>query len=1841
MNPLFSPRALRRVLAVVSSILLGLACGAAFEPSTQAKLKKFHQDVQQPTPTPAPTPVPMSTLVPAHSHNGPVDEDHIKHDAEMAAKAKAFGAFVLPPVLKVAQTPQELALYGQWSAVRTWPFAFASAASLPDGRILAWGGNNPLSFTGGTSTYAAIWNPANNTITSINHNDHSMFCGIPTMLEDGRVFVNGGDGTRERVSVFDWRTNTWSRVQNMNRERWYPGSVALPNGKVFTALGEPGDVYPEIWTPSTGWALLNGANLQAPILNFPGYQNNWLPYFHLAPNGNIFHSGPTQQMNWINPTGSGSVSSAGLFNSWYPKYSAQVMYDVGKVLVTGGQATNDEMPATNQAYVLDLNGATATRTPIAAMAHDRKFHNAVMLPTGEVLVIGGNTFGEEFSDQGTILEPEIWNPATGQWRGVADISVPRNYHSVALLMTDGRVWSGGGGLCNCAGDHPDHQVFTPPYLYNATGALATRPTISSAPNAASAGQTISVAASVGVTKFSLIKMNGLTHNMNSDLHYINVPFTSPASGQYTLTLHGNANVLTPGYWMLFALNSANVPSLAKVVQIISSGRPQITQPADQAGVVAQAASLQISASDPTGETLAYSATGLPTGMSINSATGLISGTPTVAATFEVTVTVRDTSNETATTSFDWTIRSPGAVAGLQYDYYQGTWSALPNFAALTPIKTGTVTNFSLAPRNRNNNFAFRFKGKLSVAQAGTYTFFTTSDDGSQLFLNNTLVVNNDGVHGALERSGTINLAAGEHDIVVTYFEQSSAEVLTVSYQGPGLTKRAIPATKLSYTILPVTVSPPGNQTTAVNTAVSLQIQATGGSGALRYGATGLPTGLSINTTTGLISGTPTVVGTSNVTVTATDANNVSSSVSFTWTIQPPSLVLHPLTVSPKQSNTSITFTATVTNAVNPRFKWLWGDGTPETAYSTSATITKSYAAPGMYVAKVTATDDRGVEVSRMFTQIIHLPLTANRPNVSMNIAYETRASGNARVWVVNQDNDSVSVFDAVTNAKLAEIAVGSRPRAVAVAPSGRIWVVNKGAATLSLIDPATLAVAQTVTLPYGSQPFGLVFSPTGNAAYIALEAAGRLNKLDVVTGAITGTANVGLHVRHLSISGDGTRLLATRFITPKLAGEQSGTVNTASGGGEVLSLNTATMAIATTIRLQHSNEPDTESGGRGIPNYLGPAVWSPDGVHAWTPSKQDNVARGVLRDGNQLTFDSAVRSIASRINLTTNAEDAAGRIDFNNGGIASTGLFDRFGATLFVALEGSRQVAVVDAHGQRERFRLNVGFAPQGLALSPDNARLYVSNFMSRTVSVFNVSQVVNEGAVTAALVTTWNAVATERLTAQVLSGKRLFYDAADPRLARDAYISCAACHNDGGHDGRVWDFTGFGEGLRNTIALNGRAGLGQGFQHWSANFDETQDFEGQIRNFAGGTGLMTDAQFNTGTRAQPLGDRKSGVSTDLDALAAYVASLNAFERSPSRTNGALTSDAVAGRDVFRNANCAQCHSGTAFTESGAATLRNIGTIKPSSGSRLGGALTGLDTPTLRDVWATAPYLHDGSAATLADAVTAHQGVSLSATNLTQLVAYLQQIGSEETTAPANNQAPTVTLTAPANNATFTAPAAITLTATAADADGTIARVEFYNGATKLGEDTASPYSFAWTNVAAGSYSLTARALDNAGAATFSTAANVTVSATAFTGTGLYGEYFDNDDFTSLKLTRVDATIDFDWQRGSPHSLIGPELFSVRWTGQVQPIYGETYTFYTQSDDGVRLWVNNQLLIDNWIDHALTEDSATITLQANQKYNIRVEYFEGGSDAVIRLLWSSARQAKQIIPQIHLYPAQP
>jgi YVTN family beta-propeller protein len=950
------------------------------------------------------------------------------------------------------------------------------------------------------------------------------------------------------------------------------------------------------------------------------------------------------------------------------------------------------------------------------------------------------------------------------------------------------------------------------------------------------------------------------------------------------------------------------------------------------------------------------------------------------------------------------------------------------------------------------------------------------------------------------------------------------------------------------------LSDPGDQSGQAGAALSLQLSATDPNGdALSYGASGLPAGLSVNAATGLISGTPSTGGAYNVVVTTTDGIN-SDSESFVWTIAAaePFVLDTPPPPAPALAGATVTFEASVTGGSGVQFQWDFDDGTPPTPFTSSPSVTHQFAAPGIYYITITARDSAGTTQTTTFAMHVHLPLTANRPAISGNIVLEDRATGADRIWVVNQDHNSVSAFNESTYAKLATIGVGTLPRAIAVTPNGEVWVTNKGSANISVIDPDALARTRTISLPYASQPYGIVADPAGGAMYVALEGAGLIVRLDPSSGSVLGSLDVGPNVRHLAMTGDGSRLYVSRFITPPLPGESTASVQTVVGGApvgaEVVVVDPGAMTALGTIVLRHSDKPDFENQGRGIPNYLGAVAISPDGRSAWVPSKQDNIRRGARRDGLGLNFQNTVRAISSRIDLAAGTEDYARRIDHDNSGVASAIAYDRLGIYLFVALESSRQVAVVDAHGGREVFRFPVGLAPQGLALSANGNRLFVNNFLSRTVSAFDLSALVTEGIANVPHLATRTSHSAEKLASDVLQGKRLFYDASDTRLARDGYLSCASCHNDGGHDGRVWDLTGFGEGLRNTVNLRGRAGA-QGFLHWSNNFDEVQDFEGQIRTLAGGTGLMTDAQFDTGTRSEPLGDAKTGVSGDLDALAAYVKSLTAFPKSPRRTaSGALTSDAAAGRTLFVSKGCSVCHGGSAFTGSGVNNPQDVGTINADSGKRLGGTLSGIDIPTLRDAWATAPYLHRGQAATLADAIAAHDGVTLTSSELANLAAYVAQIGSEES------------------------------------APGT-------GGGT-----------------------------------------------TPNTGTGLSAQYFNNMTLTApAALERIEK-VNFYWG-ASPGPGVNGNQFSVRWTGQVEATATGSFQFQTRSNDGVRLWIDGNLVIDHWTSHATGNDvSAAIALAKNQRYAITMEFYDNAGAAVAKLYWKKPGASTfAIVPITRLY----
>ncbi|MEN3943857.1 Ig-like domain-containing protein [Prosthecobacter sp. SYSU 5D2] len=1686
--------------------------------------------------------------------------DQLSADAQMLAPA-----FVVQT--GPAPTPAQRNQVGTWGPVISWtPHIPVTAATLPDGRLLTFSSNQRTTFpVGAEFTYAAVWNPATGVFTEINNNRHDMFCGGSVMLADGRVVINGGRNTVRLSSIFDWRTNLWSAMPNMNDGRWYNTSVALTDGSVFTVTGDGGTNTAERWTAADGWKRLSSINW-ATVVSQPGYVTRWHPLMVVAPDGRLFHGGPTRRMNWVTAAGNGSLTYSGVDvpGTHYPKEGCFAVYDEGRILVAGGSLNTNSNPSdsstgtsTNLSFTIDIRSGTPVVAAAPSMKYVRQFANSVILPNGEVMVIGGNTSGLKFNDTGSILSPEIWNPVTRQWREVTDMSVPRNYHSLALLLPDGRVWSGGGGLSGNSADHRDAQIYTPPMLYAADGSLAARPVIQQAPSYIGTGTVFTVRATPGITKFSFIKMSSQTHSMNTDLRYLSLPFTETTPGIYTVTGHANVNVMTPGYWMLFGIGANGAYSEAEIIQVDPASLVTIANPGSQYSARNAPTVLAVYGVGPGNRTVTFSATGLPPGLGMQSSTGIISGTPATEGVYTPRVTVTD-GVTSASADFSWTI----TPANVSHDFanftgstatwqFNGDASLNGSILQLTPngvTHAGTAFLKSPIPLSEGTSFTTRFVFRMNGSGDGA--------DGMSFIMQNDRLTALGAGGGGLGYEGIMQSLAIELDTylggsdpnanhigvltngivsphLATYnapfdLENGASHTLWAEYDGPAnslriylaqgvvVTRPATPVLTVPNIDLPTLIGPnawlgfsgatggstnthevlswsffsnafalpsapvitsPGAQSGVVGGLVSLPITATDiNQDALTFSATGLPPGLAIHAQTGVISGSPSQAGNYTATVSVTDGHTAPVNTSFAWTINS-TLALQPLLTTAAAVGVNVAFTPVSTGGANPLFRWDFGDGSPVTAYAPAATVSHAYSAAGRYLVTLTATDNTGVVTSVSAYQVIHPPLTVKKPSASTSIAFEVRSTGNGRVWVVNPDSDSVTIFDAVTRAKLAETTVGTAPRSVAIAPDGRAWVTNVESGTISILNGSSYAVAATVTLPRGSRPFGLAFDPNGTAAYVALEGSGQLLKLNPGTGATVSTQTVGQHARHVAVSADGARVYVSRFITPPVPGENTATPNPAGRGGEVVVVTGATMAIERTILLQHSNAEDTPTSASGIPNYLGATAISPDGLSAWVPSKQDNIKRGTLRNGVGLNHDQTLRAIASRINLATQAEDTASRLDFDNAGIPSAAVFDPWGGYLFVALESSRSVAVVDARSKVELMRFSVGRAPQGLAISPDGKTLFVQNFMDRSVTVHDVGGLLQGGVQLPATLATVSSTATEKLTPQVLNGKQLFYDALDSRVALQEYISCAGCHNDGGHDGRTWDITGFGEGLRNTITLRGHGN--QGMLHWSGNFDEVHDFEGQIRTLAGGTGLMTDAQFNSGTRNQPLGDPKAGVSADLDALAAYVKSLTAEPKSPHRnSNGSLTTAAVDGEKIFRQQNCASCHSGSGFTNSALNVFRDIGTRKPASGKRLGGALTGFDVPTLRGLWATAPYLHDGSAATLAEAVSAHQGTTLSEAQLGQLSAYLLQLDDAPATAPLPVTVELAT-TAPA---TVEAPFTVNVTFSHAVSGFVLTDITVTGGTASALTGSGTTYSFTVTPTANVAISLMANvAQDTAG----------------------------------------------------------------------------------------------------------------------------------------------------------------
>ncbi|MBX7079436.1 MAG: hypothetical protein K1X88_09640 [Nannocystaceae bacterium] len=670
------------------------------------------------------------------------------------------------------------------------------------------------------------------------------------------------------------------------------------------------------------------------------------------------------------------------------------------------------------------------------------------------------------------------------------------------------------------------------------------------------------------------------------------------------------------------------------------------------------------------------------------------------------------------------------------------------------------------------------------------------------------------------------------------------------------------------------------------------------------------------------------------------------------------------------------------------FAWDFGDG------ATATEVAPSHAFDSLGLHSVTLAVDDGLATTLAFVDVVVVaPPTETPPRHSSPIAL---APDESWLAVANTDAGTVALVS-LPAGEVTEIAVGIAPRSVSITDDGAtVWVACAGDRRPWAIDVARVSASPDA--PLASEPAAVLALADGRVL-ATLPAVAALQQLgDDAWIALAPEPHA------IAVDATGTRAWVSHFLT---RGDH----------GTVSVVDLATMELAAEVALVEDPGPDTASSGRGFPNLLHTAAITPAGDAVWIGGLKSNTSRGSFVDGNPLTPRNRVRGAMFRVDPLGDAEDTQRRLDTNDADSVAAIAFSPRGRYAYLVHQGAGRLSVYDlpeaatvmpGDGSTASFetRIDLGHAPNGIVVSADGSRAYVRNELSRDVAVIDLS-VPAEASVIDTIV-----VAQETLSPELLLGKQMFHRSRAPEHADQNYIACASCHPDGGSDGRTWDFTQAGEGLRNTVDLRGRGGTDHGPVHWSANFDEIQDFENDIVNAFGGSGLAHD-----GLPPNPPLDaaRNAGRSAQLDALAAWVGSLGAAPRSPYREpDGSLGAAAQRGKALFFDLTtaCASCHAPPRFTDStldaDPFVLHDVGTILPSSGGRLGAVLEGIDTPSVLGVWASAPYLHDGRAADLRAVLTEHNrgdrhGVTshLSSDDIDDLVAFLLALQGDDDELPA------------------------------------------------------------------------------------------------------------------------------------------------------------------------------------------------------------------------------------------------
>ncbi len=662
---------------------------------------------------------------------------------------------------------QQPAVQGRWTTLPSqMPINPVHIALLHTGKVLVVAGSGNVA--GNTNFQAGIWDPDSGSIM-MQPLAWDMFCNGMVILPDGRPLINGGTIQYDpfygqpRNAVFDPAAGTFTDVQSMAHGRWYPTVTTLGDGRVmtFSGLKETGgtNTAVEIYTPGVGWS--------------PEYLAGWTPplypRMHLLPDGTVLYSGSGTGSRIFNPathTWTGVVASTNYTGT--RTYGTSVLLPLkasqgyaAKVMIFGGGN-----PATATTELMDLSVSPLRWQNGPSMSQARIEMNATILPNGKVLAMGGSSSDENASTAS--LNGDLYDPESNTFSPAGANAYPRLYHSGSLLLPDGTVLLVGGNPAR--GSYEARmEVYSPAYLFNADGTAALRPTIAGVTPVFGYGSLFHVQTPdlADIRSVVLVRPGAQTHAFDMDQRLIDLSFTA-AGGQLNVTAPPNGNIAPPGYYMLFILNSAGVPSVASFVQLSASVPNQaptatITSPTGNMTVDAgQSVFFSGDATDSDGTINAYSWTfpgGSPASASVASPGYVQYSTPgTYVASFKAidnggvssatvsrTITVPDFSLTASPSS-----QTVSAGAGTSYT---ATVTAGSGF-------TGVVT-FSVSGLPAGASAAF---APTSVTAAGSTTL-SVSTSASTPAGSYPLVVT--GTSGQLSHSKTVTLIVANGDFTIS------------------------------------------------------------------------------------------------------------------------------------------------------------------------------------------------------------------------------------------------------------------------------------------------------------------------------------------------------------------------------------------------------------------------------------------------------------------------------------------------------------------------------------------------------------------------------------------------------------------------------------------------------------------------------------------------------------------------------------------------------------------------------------------------------------------------------------------------------------------------------------------------------------------------------------------------------------------------------------------------------------------------------------------------------------------------------------------------------------------